>query len=127
MLTLDDVRRLALAYPDTTEGDGRQFSIGVLNKGKSKGFVWQWLERIDPKKGRIPNDRVVAVSVRNLEVKEMLLSSDIPGLFTEPHYNGYPAVLVRLEEISEPELADLINEAWRCKAPPSLVKTFDAL
>ena len=46
--------------------------------------------------------------------------------FTEPHYNGFPAILVRLSEIELDELAELITDAWRCQAPPALVKEFDA-
>lgn len=60
---------------------------------------------------------MIAVRVPNLGTKEMLLSSGRPGLFTEPHYYGYPAVLVRLAEVDLDELEDLIVEAWRSTAP----------
>lgn len=90
-----------------------------------KGFCWSWAERVDPKKARVVNDDVLAVSVPNLEAKEVLLASDPVKFFTEPHYNGYPAVLVRLEAIPTEELEDLLLEAWRTKAPKALQQEFD--
>jgi hypothetical protein len=54
-----------------------------------------------------------------------LLGSDPAKFFTEPHYNGFPAVLVRLSEVDVAELEELVTEAWRCQAPPRLVKERD--
>ena len=53
MATQNDVRKIALALPGTTEGTDR-FAFSVENKGKQKGFVWVWLERVEPKKARVP-------------------------------------------------------------------------
>jgi hypothetical protein len=117
----DDVRRIALSLPATSEEVGR-FAFAVLNKGKQKGFVWSWLERVEPKKARVPRDDVVAVRVADQEEKELLLAADPAKFFTEPHYNGYPAVLVRLPAIGVEELEGLIVEAWRCQAPRALVQ-----
>jgi hypothetical protein len=119
-----DVRRIALSLPDTSEEDGR-FAFSVQNRGKRKGFVWAWLERVHPKKGRVPRSDVVAVRVADLEEKEMLLASDEAKFFTEPHYNGYPAVMIRLPAIDVEELQALIVEAWRCQAPRALVAQFN--
>ena len=60
--------------------------------------------------------------------KELLLASDPEGekFFTEPHYNGFPAVLVRLAAVDVDELAELVIDAWRCQAPKKLVKEYDA-
>jgi hypothetical protein len=92
----------------------------VLNKGKQKGFAWAWNERIEPKKPRVPNPEVLAVRVANLAEKEELLAADPQKFFTEPHYNGFNAVLVRLPSIDLSELAELITDAWRCQAPRAL-------
>jgi hypothetical protein len=119
-----DVRRIAMALPDTHEDAGR-FAFSVLNKGKQKGIAWVWMERVDPKKPRVPNAKVLAVRVANLEEKEMLLAADPEKFFTEPHYNGFPAVLVRLAAIGVAELRELIIDAWRCQAPKTLVAAFD--
>ena len=124
MATLNDVRRIALSLPETVEETGR-FAFSVRNKGKLKGFVWVWLERIEPKNARVPQAKVVAVRVANEVEKDLLLKSDPQKFFTEPHYNGYPAVLVRLAEISVKELRVLITDAWRCQAPKALVKELD--
>ncbi|MGH9286069.1 MAG: MmcQ/YjbR family DNA-binding protein, partial [Acidimicrobiales bacterium] len=52
-------------------------------------------------------------------------ASDEGTYFTEPHYNGFPAVLVRLSVIGEDELRELITDAWRCQAPKALVAEFE--
>lgn len=117
-----DVRRIALALPDVTEGTGPQLGFSVMNKGKQKGFVWAWMERVEPKKARVPNPDVLAIRVADLEEKELLLAADPAKFFTEPHYNGFPAVLVRLAAIGVDELEGLIAEAWRCQAPKSLMR-----
>lgn len=119
----DEVRRIALALPETSE-DEDYFGFAVLNHGKRKGFVWAWRERIHPKKARVPSTTVVAVRVADLQEKEALLASGDDSLFTEPHYNGYPAVLVRLESVRPETLAELIEDAWRCQAPRALVAAY---
>jgi hypothetical protein len=116
-----DVRRIALALPETVEDEDR-FAFSVLNKGKPKGFAWVWAERVEPKKPRVPRPDVIAVRVAGQTEKEILLSSDSDTFFTEPHYNGFPAVLVRLPAIDVDELAELITDAWRVQAPRALVR-----
>jgi hypothetical protein len=111
----DDVRRIALALPGVSEStDG--FGFGVLNKGKVKGFAWSWKERVEPKQPRVARDDVLAVRVDGAADKEALLASDERKFFTEPHYNGFPAVLVRLPEIEPAELEELIVDAWRIQS-----------
>ncbi len=125
MADQSDVRRIALALPDTVEADDR-FAFSVRTKGKPKGIVWVWLERISPKQAPVPNPDVLAIRVANAAEKEMLLASDGDKFFTEPHYNGFPAVLVRLAAIDADELEELLVDAWRCQAPRALVKQYDA-
>lgn len=120
MATQADVRRIALALPETEESPDR-FAFSVRNKGKLKGFVWVWLERIAPKKARVPQPKVIAIRVASLDDKEFLLALDSEKFFTEPHYNGYPAVLVRLPAVTVRELKPIIEEAWRCQAPKELL------
>ena len=125
MATRADVRRIAKKLPDTTEGTDR-FAFSVLNQGKEKGFAWVWMERVEPKKPRVPNPKVLAVRVANLGEKDALIASDPDVFFTEPHYNGFPAVLVRLAAIDEAELEELLIDAWRCQAPKALAREYDA-
>jgi hypothetical protein len=117
----DDVRRLALSLPETVEADDH-FAFSVRTTGKPKGFVWAWMERVEPKKPRVPRSDVVAVRVATLEDKQELLDADSEKFFTEDHYNGYRAVLVRLPAIEVDELQELLTDAWRCQAPAALVK-----
>ena len=124
MATQADVRRIALTLPGTMEGTER-FAFSVENKGKQKGFVWVWLERKDPKKARTPCPTVLAVRVRDQAEKAALLAGDPDVFFTEPHYNGFPAVLVRLPKVPRALLRKLIVDAWRCQAPRKLVEEFE--
>jgi hypothetical protein len=121
MVDHDGVRRIALALPEVVEGEDR-FGFGVLNRGKVKGIAWLWMERVDPKKPKVANPGVLAIRVDGAATKAELLASDPAVFFTEDHYNGYPAVLVRLAEISEEELRELLTDAWRVQAPKALVR-----
>jgi len=123
MADQDDVRRIALGLPDTSEAEDH-FSFSVRNRGQQKGFVWAWNERVEPKKPKVPRPDVVAVRVAGQAAKAGLLASGEERFFTEPHYNGFPAVLVRLPLIAAAELEGLISEAWRCQAPRALVDSW---
>ncbi len=120
------VRKIALSLPGVRDqtsqagqpGERLVFSLEI--KGKDKGLAWSWLERTHPKKARVPNRDVLAIRVASLQDKEALLAVDGEKFFTEPHYNGYPAVLVRLAEVSEAELRKLLTDAWECTAPKEL-------
>jgi hypothetical protein len=119
MATQTDVRRIALSLPQTEEAaDG--FAFSVRNKGKLKGFAWVWMERVEPKKPRVPQPDVIAVRVASLAEKDRVLALDPTKFFTEPHYDGFPAVLVYLPAVTVRELEPLIKEAWRCQAPKDL-------
>jgi hypothetical protein len=121
MATHDDLRRIALALPETTEAAGR-----IVYSVAGKQFAWSWMERIEPKKPRVPNREVIVVRTANELEKQALLAMDSGVFFTEPHYDGYPAVLVRLAAIDEDLLEDILITAWRAKAPRQLVATCDS-
>lgn len=123
MATQDDVRRICSNLPGVVEGEER-FGFSVEVKGKMKGFLWSWAERVHPKKARVINDSVIAIVVPNLTAKEVILASGSEKFVADPHYNGYPAVLVRLAAIESAELEDLIIEAWRSKAPKALLEQY---
>lgn len=118
MATQADVRRIALSLPETEEASD-QFAFSVRRKGKSKGFVWVWKERVDPKKPKVPNPGVIAVRVANNAQKDLIIASNSKKFFTEPHYNGFPAVLVRIKATTVADLKVLIEGAWRCYAVTS--------
>lgn len=117
MVTHDDVRALALALPDTREDGPLMFY--VRHGDTYKGIAWPWRERIHPRKPRVVNPGVLAVRVPDLDAKEMLLLADPQAFFTEAHYDGYPAVLVRLEQVTRAALATLLQQACAAQAPRS--------
>ena len=119
MATQAAVRKIALSFPGAVEA-GDRFAFSVPAKGKHKGFLWTWNERVDPKKPKVPNDGVIAVRVANNAAKDMLIAAEPEKFFTEPHYNGFPAVLVRLKKVTVADLRVLIEDAWRCQAPKEL-------
>lgn len=116
--TQADVRRIALSLPET---EGR-FAFAVRSKAKLKGFAWVWMERTAVKKPRVANPGVLAVRVASLAEKHILISAEPAKFFTEPHYNGFPAVLVRLAAVSAADLRELLVAAWRCQASAELTK-----
>src|SRR6266542_1880556 len=116
MASQADVRRIALSLPGAEEAPDR-FAFSVRIKGKPKGFVWVWMERVTPRKPRVPQPAVIAVRVASLYDKDFLLGVDPVKFFTEPHYDGYAAVLVRLPAVTARELRPILTEAWRCQAP----------
>lgn len=105
MATEDDVRRIALSLPETTEKPSYHASPSF--RVKDKGFL-----RI-----RSEAEGALVVFVADLDEKEALLASDERKFFTTPHYDGYPTVLVRLEEVDVDELTELITDSWLVKAP----------
>jgi hypothetical protein len=122
MATQADVRRIALSLPGAEQGKDR-FVFFVRDKGKPKGFAWVWLERLEARTARVPNPDVLAVRVANNAQKDLILASDTRKFFSEGHYDGYPAILVRLKEVTVADLRVLLEEAWRCRAPKELVET----
>jgi hypothetical protein len=119
--TQDDVRRIALALPETSEEPG---FFRFLVAGKA--FAWVWLERTDPKRARVPNPDVIAIRIAHDSEKEALIEMDPAACFTEPHYNGFPAILVRLPEVDPDLLEKLLRDAWRIQAPKRLTRNIDA-
>jgi hypothetical protein len=108
-----------MSLPETEEMEGR-FAFSVRNNGNLKGYAWVWMERIAPKKPRVPNKKVLAVRVANMRDRDVMIAVEPSKFFTEPHYNGFPAVLVRLDAVTTADLRPLLAEAWRCQAPREL-------
>lgn len=118
MATRDDVRRIALSLPEASEAGGFSFVVA------GKAFLWPWMERIHPKRPRVANPDVIGVRVANELEKQSLLALDPEVFFTEPHYDGYPAVLVRLPAIEVGLLEKVLSDAWRSRAPRRLTDAF---
>ena len=119
MANLSDVRRII-------EGSD-QFAFAVPHKGRVRKFIGVWRERVDPKKTKVPNPDVLVIPVKDMDEKERILARDANKFFTEPHYDGYATVLVRLNEVAPFELEGLIHGAWRLHAPADLVYQLDEI
>jgi hypothetical protein len=117
----DDVRRIALALPSAVQ-DGDKLRYLVAG---GKAFAWTWKQRVEPRRARVEQLGVWAVRVTGEEEKAALIAADSAIFFSEPHYDGYPAVLVRLDAIDEDELGELLADAWRAAAPRKLLSELD--
>ncbi|GAA3239120.1 MmcQ/YjbR family DNA-binding protein [Actinocorallia longicatena] len=125
MATWEDVQRIALAMPGTTEraghGDQPTWRVG------DKGFAWERpLRKTDLAAlgDTAPTGPILGVRVQDEGVKSALIADDPDVYFTIPHFDGYPAVLLRLERIGVEELTELMTEAWLTRAPKRLAKEF---
>jgi hypothetical protein len=122
--TWEDVRRIVLALPETSEGvsrDLRQWRV------KDKGFVWERpLRRGDMEAlgADAPDGPILGARIEHLGAKEALLADDPGVFFTTPHFDGYPAILVRLDRITVDDLNEVIVEAWLARAPKRLAKAY---
>ncbi len=119
-----DVSRLALALPETSEKNSRGTLAWAV---KDKSFAWERPLRpadLAALGARAPTGPILGVRTADLEMKEMLLASDPVVYFTTPHFDGYAAVLVRLDKISAPALKELLIEAWLARAPKRAAEAF---
>ncbi len=124
MAEWDDVQRIALALPETSE---RPAYGNTAWRVRDKIFVWERplrAKEIRDLGEQAPSGPILAVRVDDLGVKEALLQDDPETFFTTPHFDGYAAVLIRLERISVEELNELIVEAWLCRAPKRLAEEY---
>ncbi len=122
-----DLDELALAMPETTKDVSDDGRPAYLVHGKA--FCLHRSRRrdaVDPRTGERLGD-VLMFRVPDLETKELLLSEDRSVYFTTPHFDGYPAVLVRipeLERLGRDELHDLVAEAWLTRAQKRVAKAW---
>jgi hypothetical protein len=116
-----DVSRSALALPETSETSSRGLRAWVVRK---KGFVWERpLRKADLAAlgDKAPDGEILGARVEHEGAKQALLATQPDVYFTTPHFDGYPAILVRLDRISPAELDELVTEAWFAVAPKRLV------
>jgi hypothetical protein len=73
---------------------------------------------------RAPVGPILGVRTADLEMKAVFLASDPKVFFTTPHFEGYPAVLIRLDKISTSQLKDVIIEAWLARAQKRAVAAY---
>lgn len=123
---MDDLDELALALPQATKElseDGRPSyemhgKLFCFHRGRRPDAVDEHGERLDD---------VLMFRVADLDVKELLLSDDRGVYFTTPHWNGFPAVLVRiphLRKLRKADLRDLVEDAWLTRAQKRVAKAW---
>jgi len=120
----DDVRRIALALPETSEGLSRDLASWRV---RDKAFVWE--RPLRPADLRAlgddaPRGPILGARVEHVMAKEALLADDPDVFFTTPHFDGYPAILVRLDRIAVEDLIEVIVEAWLARAPKRLAQEY---
>jgi hypothetical protein len=116
MADADDVRRLALGLPHVVEIDSEGFDFRV----DGKGFVWSYPER-RPGKPRVIRTDIAVLYVGDEAEKQALLLGEPELFFTAPGYDGWPLVMLRLPVVDVGRLTELVTDAWRMRAPDSLV------
>ena len=119
-----DVRRIALALPETCERASRGLASWRV---RDKLFVWE--RPLRPADVRAlgddaPAGAILGARVEHLGAKEALIAADPGVFFTTPHFEGYPAVLVRLETITVADLEEVIVEAWLASAPKRIAQDY---
>jgi hypothetical protein len=120
MASFDDVHRVAMALPETAADRGTW-------RVRSKGFVWERPLRkrdLDELGAAAPSGPILGARVADEGEKEALIASNPAVYFTTSHFNGYPAVLVQLDNIDLTELQELITDAWLVQAPKRLAKQY---
>jgi len=110
--TWDDVAAIGLSLPEVEVGTS--FGTPAL-KVRGKGMCRMR-----------SNPDALVLRVVDMGEREALLQGQPDAFFSTPHYDDYPYVLVRLEAVDPVELAELIEDAWRIRAPKRLVKAYDA-
>jgi hypothetical protein len=123
MATLDDVARIALGLPEVAEGDRRGIRSWSVAR---KTFAWERpFSKADLKRfgeQTPPREPILAVRVEDLVEKEAVLASGTNGIFTIPHFDGYPAVLIELRKVGSRALKEVLTDGWLAVAPHGLAE-----
>jgi len=123
--TFADVERFALTLPETTSTPSYGGAPALrVNKKMFARLRGEMADHVDELTGE-PYGEVLMVGVSDLGEKEAVLASDERAYFTVPHYDGYPAVLVRLPFADEDELRELLVEAWVRSAPKRALRVYE--
>lgn len=112
MITIDDIRTVAMSLPGASEKP----SYGGRPSWRAGSKMFCWV-REDPE--------ALVLWVPSVEDAAMLIQTSPDHLFTTDHYDGHAMVLARLETIGLDEATELITESWRLRASKAAVKRFD--
>lgn len=121
MASWKDVALIVAELPETAEPSPRTWRV------RKKLIVWERPLRkadVEALGDDAPDGDILGARVADEGVKFALIADDPEVFFTTPHFDGYPAVLVRLGAIKVADLEELITEAWLAQAPKTLAKAF---
>jgi hypothetical protein len=125
VITFDDVARIARELPEVTEGVRHGTRTWFV---AAKGFAWERpFSKADLRRfgdERPPEGPIIALRVADLDDKDALLASEGPAFFTIPHFDGYAAVLIQLELVSETVLREAVVDAWLACAPARFARAY---
>jgi len=123
--TIEDVPGIVVELPEVTEGERHGNRTWLVN---GKAFAWQRpFSKADLKRfgtASPPHGPILAVRVADLAEKEAVLATSSKAVFTIPHFDGFPAVLIQLTDVATQELRDAIVDGWLACAPPRLADAY---
>ena len=112
MVTEEDIRRVAMSLPGSVEKPYNR-----LPSFRVRGTLFLRIHELPD---------AFFVRCAGLEERDELLEAGPGAFFITPHYDSYPAVLVRLNRIDLDEMTELVTEAWRLCAPKRMLAAYDA-
>lgn len=127
MVTVDDVRRVALALPGAQERIGGHTGEPAWRLASGQ-FAWirgpraTDLRQLDELGRSWPDGTVLAVRVGSVEEKDALLAAVPEVYFSIPHFDGFPGALVRLDAVDPTRLDEILADAWLVRAPAKVAR-----
>ena len=114
MADAGDLRRIALSLAGVVEIESDGFDFRVAGKG----FVWSYPERL-PGKPRVIRTDIAVLYVGDEAEKQALVRGEPDKFFTTRSYDGWPLVMLRLDEVDAERLEELVTDAWRMRTDPA--------
>jgi hypothetical protein len=125
VVSVEEVARMASALPEVTEGERHGHRTWFV---RGKAFAWERaFSKADIRRfgdAPVPKGPILAVVVEDLGEKEAVLAAQPTAFFSIPHFDGYAAVLIRLEKVTKRALRDALQDGWLACAPPALIDEF---